>query len=139
MSEKRESVSVLEQAIQVQLKKSADYQNPNSTVVQADYYPNGVSTIHDVIWAKCLRAKSLLESEAEVKNEALEDTYLDMINYASFAVAWLRGKIPGQRADRDFKNRPIAPPVGLSPDGTWSTGEMPYPELWKVGRNGGSE
>lgn len=119
MSE-RESIRVLEEAVEVQRRKSADYQNPNSTVVQADYYPNGVSTIQDVIWAKCLRAKSLLESDAEATNESLEDTYIDMINYASFAVAWLRGKIPGQRHDRDRKNRPVAASIS------------DYPEIWKA-------
>lgn len=101
-----EPMRVLDECRAIMARKANDYQNPNSTVVQADYYPNGVSTIQDVIWAKCLRAKSLLESETEVKNESLEDTYLDMINYASFAVAWLRGGIPGQRHDRDHKNRP---------------------------------
>jgi hypothetical protein len=30
-----------------------------------------------------------------------------LINYASFAVAWLRGGIPGQKTDRDIFNKII--------------------------------
>lgn len=101
-----ESLRVLKEAYHLQVSKGKDYQNPNSTVVQADYYPNGVKTIQDIIWAKCLRARSLLESGDVPKHESLEDTYKDMINYASFAVAYLRGGVPGQREDRDAFNRP---------------------------------
>jgi hypothetical protein len=36
-----EAVNVLQECIDLQLKKSRDYQNPNSTVKQAQYYPNG--------------------------------------------------------------------------------------------------
>jgi hypothetical protein len=41
----RESVNVLQECIDLQEKKSRDYQNPNSSVSQADYYPNGITTI----------------------------------------------------------------------------------------------
>src|SRR5665213_2418504 len=34
-----ESVKVLQECIDLQLKKSRDYQNPASTIKQADYYP----------------------------------------------------------------------------------------------------
>lgn len=105
MSEDRVSVQVLQEAADLQKKKSTDYQNPNSTVVQADYYPNGVQTIQDIIWAKVLRARSLLESGNAPNNESLEDTYIDLINYASFAVAWIRGGVPGQLYNRDIFNK----------------------------------
>jgi hypothetical protein len=39
--------------------------------------------------------------------ESLEDSAKDLINYASFFVAYLRGKVEGQRDDRDFLNRKI--------------------------------
>ena len=32
-----------------------------------------------------------------------------MINYASFAVSYMRGKMEGQRQDRDMFNKPIDP------------------------------
>lgn len=100
------SVQVLSEAADLQKKKSADYQNPNSNVVQADYYPNGITTIQDIVWAKTLRARSILEAGNTPNFESLEDTYKDLINYASFAVAWLRGQVPGQSPTRDMYNRP---------------------------------
>lgn len=104
---KRESVKALEECIQLQLKKSQDYQNPNSNVVQAMHYRRGIDSIHDIMQGKLYRAQSLLESNrADSANfESLEDTYKDLINYASFAVAWLRYGIPGQDKDRDIFNR----------------------------------
>jgi hypothetical protein len=107
MSEERESVRVLREAIELQLRKSRDYQNPSSSVVQADHYRRGIDTIHDIIRGKELRATSLLESKGPANFESLEDTYIDMINYCSFAVSWLRGKVPGQKPDRDIFNQPL--------------------------------
>ncbi len=111
MSSKRESVTVLEECIDLQKRKSQDYQNPNSNIVQAMHYRRGVSTIHDMIAQKLLRAQSLLEplengAGREPNFESLEDTYKDLINYASFAVAYLRGKMEGQQSNRDMLNRP---------------------------------
>ena len=50
----------------------------------------------------------------------MEDTYKDMINYCSFAVAYMRGKMEGQREDRDMFNRPIKnkTEVKEEPDGS---------------------
>jgi hypothetical protein len=96
-----ESVKVLLECVELQNKKSLDYQNPNSRVKQADYYPNGINTLADICWAKMLRIISLLETMEKNKdyspqNEPLEDSFKDLINYSSFAVAWIRGKINGQ-------------------------------------------
>jgi hypothetical protein len=107
----RESVNVLKECIDLQIKKSQDYQNPNSSVVQAMHYRRGVDTIHDMLHQKMLRALSLIEaahtSEDTTPNfESLEDTYKDIINYASFAVSYLRGKMEGQNAKNDLFNRP---------------------------------
>lgn len=110
MSEKRESVKVLEECAELQTKKANDYQNPNSIVRQADYYPMGVATILDIIHAKNLRARSVMEAmqndpDYSPNFESLEDTFKDMINYASFAVSYIRGKVDGQDPNRDFLNR----------------------------------
>lgn len=113
MTAERVSIEVLNECVEVQRAKSHDYQNPESTVKQADYYPNGIKTIHDILHAKMLRARSLIESGATPQNEALEDTYKDLINYASFAVAWLRGGIPGQSPDVDAYNRPTKGPGAI--------------------------
>lgn len=99
-----ESIRVLHECISLQRDKSSDYQNPDSNIKQAMHYRRGVDTIHDMLHQKMLRAQSLLESKGNPKFEALEDTYKDIINYASFAVAYLRGRMDGQDASRDMLN-----------------------------------
>jgi hypothetical protein len=104
-----EAVNVLQECIDLQLKKSRDYQNPNSTVKQAQYYPNGIVTIHDIMHAKMLRMKSVMEAmqsdDYDPNFESLEDSAKDLINYASFFVSFCRGKIPGQDSRNDAFNR----------------------------------
>lgn len=111
MTNQPESAKVLQECMDLQLRKSRDYQNPNSTVKQADYYPNGVITIHDIMHAKMLRMKSVMEamqSDGYDPNfESLEDSAKDLINYASFFVAYCRGEIPGQLLDHNIFNREI--------------------------------
>ena len=105
MKERKESVKVLQECIDLQLKKSQDYQSDNSDITQAMHYRRGVDTIHDIILGKVIRATSLLESGNDPNFESLEDTYKDMINYASFAVSYMRGKMEGQQAGRDMFNK----------------------------------
>ena len=104
MTDDKESVKVLQECIDLQLKKSQDYQSENSSVLQAMHYRRGVDTIHDIIIGKLQRATSLIESGRDPNFESLEDTYKDMINYASFAVSYMRGKMEGQDPDRDMFN-----------------------------------
>lgn len=107
----KESIKVLEECAAVQKKKGADYQNPNSNVKQAMHYRRGIDSIHDIMQGKMYRAQSLLESAEGAANpnyESIEDTYMDLINYASFAVEYLRGKMDGQDPTRDMFNRPSA-------------------------------
>ena len=105
----RESVKVLQECIDLQIKKGQDYQNPNSMIKQADYYPNGCATILDIIWAKTLRMRSVMEAAQrdgyQENFESLEDSAKDLNNYASFFVAFSRGQVDGQDTDRDFLNR----------------------------------
>lgn len=105
----KESIKVLNECIDLQTKKSNDYQNPNSNVVQAMHYRRGIDTIHDIIQGKVYRAQSLLESTTHgtPNFESLEDTYKDIINYCSFAVSWLRGAMEGQDPNRDIFNRKL--------------------------------
>ena len=95
-SEDRHSVDVLKECIELQIRKGRDYQNPKSNIKQAMHYRRGVDTIHDMIHQKLLRAQSLLEADGNPNFESLEDTYKDMINYCSFAVSYMRGKMEGQ-------------------------------------------
>ena len=92
----KESVKVLQECAKMQTKKSADYQSDQSSVLQAMHYRRGVDTIHDIIVGKLMRATSL-------------------INYASFAVSYMRGKMEGQWQDRDMFNKPIDPAATIDP------------------------
>lgn len=112
MSKDRESIKVLQECAEVQLKKSKDYQNEASRIRQADYYPRGVATILDLIYAKTLRMQSVVEAMEKDPTynpnfESIEDSAMDLINYASFVVSYSRGKMDGQKPGRDFLNRPI--------------------------------
>lgn len=107
----KESIKILHECADLQLKKSNDYQNPNSTIRQADYYPRGIASILDIIHAKTLRMRSVLEAMENDPNyspnfESIEDSAKDLINYASFLGAYMRGGIDGQDPTRDFLNRP---------------------------------
>ena len=106
----KESIKVLHECADLQLKKSNDYQNPNSTIRQADYYPRGFASILDVMHTKIIRMRSVLEAMEYDPNyvpnfESLEDSAKDLINYSSFAVSFIRGGIDGQDPKRDFLNR----------------------------------
>lgn len=107
---KNKSVEILYECAELQQRKSRDYQNPKSTIVQSDYYPRGVLSIMDTIYSKYLRAVSLVEATEfgeEPNFESLEDTFKDMINYCSFAAAWCQGGIPGQTNEMSLtSNKP---------------------------------
>ena len=104
------SIKVLQECAELQQRKSRDYQNPNSRIKQADYYPRGIASILDIIYAKTLRMYSVLEAmesdpEYDPNFESLEDSGKDLINYASFLVAYMRHGVDGQDLDKDFLNR----------------------------------
>ncbi len=104
----RKSANILLEAAELQERKGQDYQNPLSRVRQADHYPRGVYTILDTINGKMLRMYSVLETMEQggkVNFESVEDSAIDMINYASFLVAYMRGQIDGQTPDKDIFNR----------------------------------
>ena len=106
------SLEVLKRAAEVQSAKSDDYQNANSRIKQADYYSRGCSTILDTMHAKVLRMQSVMEAMEQDPNyaqnfESLEDSCIDLINYASFFASYMAGKMDGQWLDRDFLNRPM--------------------------------
>ena len=61
LKERKESVKVLQECIDLQLKKSQDYQSDSSNVKQAMHYLRGVDTIHDIIIGKLKLATSLIE------------------------------------------------------------------------------
>lgn len=106
----KESLKVLQECAEIQVKKSNDYQNERSRIRQADYYPRGILSIMELINTKTIRLWSVLEAmesdpDYQPNFESIEDSLKDLINYASFAVAYSRGKIDGQDPERDFLNR----------------------------------
>jgi hypothetical protein len=108
----KESIKIINEAVALQLKKSDDYQNKESWIKQADYYPRGVLTILDIVYAKVLRMYSVIEAMEKDPNykqnfESIEDSCKDLINYASFIGAYARGGIEGQDTNKDFLNREI--------------------------------
>lgn len=106
----RASANILLEAAEIQEKKGQDYNNAVSRVTQADYYPNGVYSILDICQAKVLRMYSVLDTMQAGGNpnfESIEDSAIDLINYASFVAAYIRGQVPGQKADRDIFNKPL--------------------------------
>lgn len=127
----RESIKVLRECIVVQIAKSHDYQNPNSNVVQADHYRRGIDTIFDTMNGKMLRIQSLLEAvqndpNAKPNHESIEDSFKDLINYASFGVSWLRGKMEGQDNSRDMFNRKIPVVITAESDYFYADGTPKY-------------
>lgn len=110
-TQQRGSVKALQEAIEIQIRKSQDYQNPLSRVRQVDHYPRGVHTILDTVNGKLLRMVSVLETmEAggKVNFESVEDSALDAINYLSFIVSYMRGEIDGQEVGKDIFNRRVS-------------------------------
>lgn len=99
---------ILAEAIELQQKKGQDYQNKNSTIKHADYYPRGVDTILDTMNGKLLRIRSLLEA---IKNgdsqnfESIQDSCIDLINYSSFLASYIEGGIDGQNPNNDMFNQ----------------------------------
>jgi len=105
----RESIKVLQECAELQDRKARDYQNEKSRIRQADHYPRGTATILDMVHQKMTRLYSVMEAAEHGEDpafESLEDSAKDAINYLSFAVSYMRGKMDGQSSDRDFLNRP---------------------------------
>jgi hypothetical protein len=106
----RASANILLEAAELQERKGQDYNGTQTSVQQADYYPRGVWSILDVVNAKYLRMVSVLEQMEQggkANFESIEDSAIDLINYASFVAAYMRGEVPGQSSDRDIFNKPV--------------------------------
>jgi len=80
---------ILQKAIDIKRKKSADYQGSRWT--EEDYFPFGdVSFLH-MIHTKYLRIRSVAEQE-QSNFESLDDSLVDMINYCAMYGAWLHNQ-----------------------------------------------
>lgn len=81
------AIDILEKAAELKQRKSQDYQG--SKFVEEDYFPFGhLSYIH-MMHTKMLRIRSVAEQD-NTNFESLEDSLIDMINYAAMYAAWVR-------------------------------------------------
>ena len=110
MAYSRESANILLEAAELQEKKGKDYNGASTSVQQADYYTYGVYSILDTVHAKYLRMISVLqqmEQGGKENFESVEDSAIDLINYASFIVAYVRGEVPGQDGTKDIFGKKV--------------------------------
>lgn len=77
-------------------EKEADYQHK---VARHFYFPFGMLSYAQMIWVKALRMVSLVEKQ-QVVNESVDDTLIDLINYASFALEERYGKVSKPAGER---------------------------------------
>ena len=80
----KESIKVLQECAELQDRKSRDYQNEKSRIVQADYYPRGIASIMDIIHAKTLRFWSVLEAMENAPAykphfDSIQDSFKDLV------------------------------------------------------------
>ncbi len=85
------SITIMEEAIELKRRKSKDYQGSQFT--QADYFPFGHQSYLHMLHTKMLRIRSVAEQES-TNFESLEDSLIDMINYAAmYAAAARKGEV----------------------------------------------
>lgn len=85
------ALQVLKDAAELKQRKMNDYQG--DVWSEEDYFPYGHHSYIHMMWTKMLRIRSVAEKE-DTNFESLEDSLLDMINYAAMYAAWVenRGK-----------------------------------------------
>lgn len=101
------SISVMFEAIKKQFEKYEDYNNGMTDIVRGDYWIHGIDDLEYEMSKKLTRFRSVLTQLKAGKKpnfESIEDSLEDNINYHSFAVAYLRGKEPGQKLGRGLFN-----------------------------------
>lgn len=77
----------IERVLEVNVRKGEDYQSGG--VKFLDYWPGGASDIWVILWGKCLRLQSLLNSKGSPNFESIGDSCLDLIAYAGWtSVVW---------------------------------------------------
>lgn len=86
---KMTAVQVLKDAANLKIKKSADYQG--GKWVEEDYFPYGDQSYITMLWTKMLRIRSVAEQESP-NYESLEDSLIDLINYAAMYAAFTVNK-----------------------------------------------
>ena len=83
------ATQVLKDAAELKEAKSKDYQGGLFT--EQDYFPYGHQSFCHMLWTKMLRIRSVADQET-TNFESLEDSLLDMINYAAMYAAWIENQ-----------------------------------------------
>ncbi len=68
-------------AKQLKIRKMHDYNS--GKITRFDYALHGNQSFVDEIYKKTLRLVSLTDNKSKPKNESIEDTLLDIINYSA--------------------------------------------------------
>lgn len=84
---------VFEECLELYKRKNHDYSNKGESAFDKAYNKMGAKSLWLRLNDKFTRFESLLfaEDEAQVKDEKIEDTLLDLINYAAMGLAKLKG------------------------------------------------
>lgn len=84
-------------AEQLRKKKAVDY---NTSIKLVDYFPNGIEDVAYMLHVKATRIRSLVHNARFGVNnnfEGLQDSLVDLVNYAKFADDIIRGELEGQK------------------------------------------
>ena len=83
------AIDIMKEAIALKERKSIDYQGSKWT--EEEYFPFEDQSYMHMIHTKYLRMRNVMESK-DVNFESLDDTLIDMINYAAMYAAFLRNR-----------------------------------------------
>ena len=81
------AIDILQEAADLKAKKTKDYQGGMWS--ESDYFPFGHESYMHMIHTKYLRMRNVMEAK-DTHFEALEETLLDMVNYAAMYAAAIR-------------------------------------------------
>ncbi len=86
---KTTAIQILKDAALLKEAKSKDYQGGQFD--EESYFPFGYESYMTMILTKITRIRSVAEREdkSDINFESMEDSLLDLINYASMMCAWV--------------------------------------------------
>ena len=95
---KFDSIAVYNEAWELLVKKQLDYGPKNIASAPGGALNGLLVRMHD----KIARLNNLIyETKDTPKNESIEDSFIDLLNYSSIALMVLRGKCHGVPSQRD--------------------------------------
>lgn len=91
--------NILKELKELYQRKNSDYGNSFSIL----FRKFGLKSTVIRLWDKLLRLETLCEKEAQVKDESVEDTLLDMANYCIMTVTEMRLKKAWDEIDKEME------------------------------------